>query len=384
VERISIFIPSLERGGVERNIVYLAKGLSAQGYGVDLLVAFVADPFLKEIPSSVRIIHLNPPNILPGFFGFIPYRVRLATSVLPKFLFYLRRERPKVLISFQSSVLAVWARELAGLDIRLIVRESNTPSEATSQDKHWFGRIVPYLKRWSYPRADAVVAVSEGVADDLVYSIGIPRKCINVIYNPVYDDTILEKAKEPLNHPWFKEGEPPVILGVGRLTRQKDFGTLLRAFALVRKEFPARLVILGEGEERAKLETLARQLRISKDVDMPGFVGNPYKYLSRAGIFVLSSRYEGLPNSLIEAMALKIPVVSTDCPSGPKEILLDGAAGPLVPVEDPKALGKEILILLGNKELVARYIREGQKYIGRFRPEAVMKQYLKLLDVDSG
>jgi glycosyltransferase involved in cell wall biosynthesis len=199
------------------------------------------------------------------------------------------------------------------------------------------------LEHYFYPWADAIVAVSKGVADDLARVARLPRDRIKVIYNPVVTEALFRKAEEPLEHPWFLSGCPPVILGVGRLTAAKDFPTLIRAFARVRESQLARLLILGEGEKRDSLEKLVRELRLERDVSMPGFMDNPYAYMRKSSIFVLSSCWEGLPNVLIEAMACGCQVISTNCPSGPEEILRGGHYGKLVPVGDAEALAKAIL-----------------------------------------
>ncbi|MGB2886052.1 MAG: glycosyltransferase, partial [Dehalococcoidia bacterium] len=203
--------------------------------------------------------------------------------------------------------------------------------------------------------------------------LGLPRKKIEVIYNPVITPELLEKAREPVDHPWFQPGEPPVVLGVGRLTEQKDFPTLLRAFALVRKERAARLVILGEGEDRPELKALVDELGIAEDVDMPGFVDNPYGYMAGAAVFALSSRWEGLPTVLIEAMALGKPVVATDCPSGAREILNDGRYGTLVPVGDAKRLATGISGMLEHP------VEPLPSWVDRFRPDCTIQAYLKAI-----
>lgn len=380
MKKVAIFIPSLEHGGVERNVVYLAKGLIENGFEVDILTANTSEAFFEQLPTKAHIVRLSTRLIPPRLGGVFSERLRLAFSILPSLRSYFRNQQPKAIISFQSSVLAVWAKKLSRSNALLIVRESNTASLAAAKDKHWFSKFIPYLKRYSYPQANAIVAVSKGAAEDLVENIGIDRNRISVIYNPTFDDTIVEKAAETLEHEWFKDTRLPVILGVGRLTQQKDFATLLKAFALVLKEVPARLLILGEGHNRYELEALAIQLRIQESVQLYGFEVNPYKYMVRANVFVLSSIYEGLPNTLIEAQALGVPVVSTDCPSGPREILLNGTAGPLVPVGDFQALAREILRLLKNKDQAMHFVKEGQKQIGRFRSDRAMKQYLKLLN----
>ena len=377
--RVAFFIPSLERGGVERTLVNLLKTFTTHAYNVDLLLVHAREEFLKQVPKAVHLVRLSSAFRVPGLNGLIPPRVRTAFIALPRLADYLRRAKPDVLISFQSSVVAVWAYRIVRSSTRLIVRESNTPSKAIAADRRVLARLVPLLKRWTYPAAAAIVANSQGAAEDLARVINVPRQQIHVIYNPTYDDSLLEEAEEPVEHPWFQAGEPPVVLGVGRLTYQKDFETLLRAFARVRKERVCRLVILGEGEERATLEALAEKLGVRRDVDLPGFVENPYKYMARASVFVLSSRYEGLPNVLIEALACGVPVVATDCPSGPTEILLDGSVGALVSVGDDKAMASEILHLLQNCEGARGFVLEGRKHLARFQPESCYHAYMNLI-----
>jgi glycosyltransferase involved in cell wall biosynthesis len=205
------------------------------------------------------------------------------------------------------------------------------------------------MKRF-YPWADGIIVVSNGVRDDMARVTKIPSERITVIYNPsVVRDEVWEKAQAPLDHPWLKPGQPPVIIAVGRLQIQKDYPTLFSAFAQVRKRLPARLLILGEGRERGSLEELVRKLGLENDVSMPGFVMNPYAYMARASLFVLSSRWEGLPTVLIEALCCGTSVVSTDCPSGPREILKGGEYGRLVPVGDVDALAQAIEAALGSK-----------------------------------
>ena len=203
---------------------------------------------------------------------------------------------------------------------------------------------------------------------------GLSRQQVCVICNPVVTPEIFSKAQEPVDHPWFAPGQPPVVLGAGRLTIQKDFPTLIRAFALVRAQRRARLMILGEGEERPKLEALVRELGLEEDMALPGFAGNLYAYMARAAVFVLSSRWEGFGNVLVEAMALGTPVVSTDCPSGPAEILERGKWGKLVPVGDIVALSAGVVAELDNPSLsdVARRAQD-------FSLDRIVGQYLELL-----
>jgi len=334
MERIALFLPSLRGGGAERVMVNLAWGFVERGLQVDLVLAKAEGPYLSQVPSKVRVVDLGARRMLHS---------------LPGLIRYLRGEQPQAMLSAlnHANIVAIWAKILSKVKTRLVVSEHNNLSQSTKNAPFMRAKLMPFLIRFFYPYADAVVAVSRGVAEDLIASTGLPPEKVKVIYNPVITPELFTKADEPLDHPWFGPGEPPVILGVGRLTKQKDFPTLIRAFAMVRKERPARLMILGEGEERPNLEALVRELGLEEDVALPGFVDNPYKYMKRAAMFVLSSRWEGLPTVLIEALALGTPVVSTDCPSGPREVL-EGHEELLVPVGDTNALACTILRLLEN------------------------------------
>jgi glycosyltransferase involved in cell wall biosynthesis len=349
-------------GGAERSMLKLAGGIAARGYTVDLvLVARAEGPFLAEVPASVRLVDLKAS--------------RLMTS-LPALVRYLRREQPAALLSvLRANIMALLARRLAGVPTRVVVSERNTLSQ---QARHYASdlrmRLTPQLVRRFYPWADGIVAVSKGVADDLVQVARIPRERISVIYNPIVTPDLRAKAQAPLEHPWFGSGEPPVILAVGRLTAQKDYPTLIQAFAQVRKTRAARLLILGEGEERPVLEALVRQLGLEQDVRMPGFILNPYPFMVQAALFVLSSRWEGLPGVLIEALYCGAPLIATDCPSGPREILAEGKYGLLVPVGDPIALSRAIeATLAGNRTHPPR-----ESWLP-FELETVVSQYINVL-----
>jgi glycosyltransferase involved in cell wall biosynthesis len=289
---------------------------------------------------------------------------------------YLRKVQPLALLSAldHANVVALWAQKLARVPTRVVATVHNTPSQATAQARTLSARLMRYWVKPFYPWAHAVVAVSKGVANDLVQWVGVPADKVRVIYNPIITPELFHKAEEPLDHPWFQPGQPPVIAGAGRLTTQKDFPTLLRAFALVRAQRPARLMILGEGELRADLERLAEQLGIAEDFALPGFVQNPYPYLKRAAVFVLSSRWEGLPTVLVEALALGTPVVSTDCPSGPREILADGKWGRLVPVGDAGKLAEAILETLRQPKTTV-----DKQSLLRFTVDYAVEEYAKVL-----
>jgi glycosyltransferase involved in cell wall biosynthesis len=280
-----------------------------------------------------------------------------------------------------ANLVALWARRLARVPTRVAVSERNTLSQKMKEhakNRRWSRRFLLPVVHRTYPWADAIIAVSTGVADDLSLTAGIPREWISTIYNPVVTPELLSKAQAPLDHPWFTPGSPPVILGVGRLHEQKDFPTLLRTFARVRAERETHLMILGEAkhaEHRAELIALAAQLGIADDVAFPGFVDNPFAYMARASVFVLSSAWEGLPGVLIQALACGCPVVSTDCPSGPAEILQNGQYGPLIPVGDDAALARAILTTLDRPPDPQRL----RARAAEFSVSHAVDQYIELL-----
>ncbi len=323
--RLAIFLPSLAGGGAERVSLNLAREVANRGVDVDLVVSQAVGPYISEIPDGVRLVDLEAS--------------RVATS-LPGLVRYLRCNRPDAMLTVMShaNVVGVTAASIARTSTRVVTSEHDTLSQVTERTTRRRARGMPYLVAKTYPRADAIIAVSSGVADDLSTVTGLPRDDIDVIYNPVVTPEVEEAAKQAVDHPWFEPGQPPVVLGIGRLAPKKDFPTLMRAFARVREHSPARLVILGDGPDREDLDRLARELGIEQDVSMPGFVDNPFSYLRAASVFVLSSRWEGLPTVLIEALYCGTPVVATDCPSGPREILSDGRYGVLVPVDDVEAI----------------------------------------------
>ena len=335
-ERLAIFVPSMRGGGAERAMLKLARGIADRGYIVDLVLAQAEGPYLAEVPQAVQVVDLKASRVL---------------NSLPALVRYLRRERPLAMLSAMShaNIIALWARRLPGIVTRVVVSERDTLSRSVQNEPSRRGRLMPKLIRRFYPWADGIVAVSNGVAADLAQVTSIPRQRIQVIYNPVVTPDFQQKARATLNHPWFKPGEPPVLLAVGRLTMQKDFLMLIQAFAQVRKLRPARLLILGEGEERPKLEAQVKQLGLEGDVKLPGFVANPYPYMARASLFVLSSKWEGLPGVLIEALYCGALLISTDCPSGPREILAGGQYGQLVPVGYVAAMAQAIETTLAGK-----------------------------------
>jgi glycosyltransferase involved in cell wall biosynthesis len=274
---------------------------------------------------------------------------------------------------------ALLARLLSGVPTRIVLRLGTTLSEALQHRS----ALARWLRYWPirrlYPRLDGIVAVSQGVADDIAAIARLPAERVRVIRNPVITPELGTLAAASVDHPWLAPGAPPVVLGIGRLTRQKDFPTLIRAFAQVRRQRPLRLILLGEGRDREALEALARREGVEADIAMPGFQANPYAWLIRARLFVLSSRWEGSPNALTEAMALGVPVVATDCPSGPRELLQGGRHGPLVPVGDVDALARAMQQALDHP-LPPETLRAA---VQEYRAEASARRYLEALGLSS-
>ncbi len=317
-------------------MVNLANEFLRRGIATDLVLAQKEGEYFSEVKEGVNIVDLRSSRVLFSLFPLI---------------FYLRKNSPDTLIASMehTTIIAVLAKFLSFSRTKIIARVANTLScslQGTKRHKRYIRKYGAYI---FYRLVDELVANSEGSADDLSRTLNIDRGGIKVIHNPTVTDGIFERAKESIGHPWLKDKEEPVIISAGRLHDQKDFSTLIKAFVSRRRKEPLKLIIFGEGEKRVELQALAEELGVMKSVSLPGFMDDIHAYLSRADLFVLSSRWEGLPNVLIEAMALGVPVISTDCPSGPREILEGGKYGELVPVGDHKAMADAIAKVLRDK-----------------------------------
>ncbi len=339
--RIGIFLPGLYDGGAQRAMLNLASGFISHGYAVDLVLAEAEGPFMSQVPASVRLVELNKKH----------RSSRRALYSLPALIKYIRTEKPAGIVSSlnYTNIIAVWAKLLAGVPFRLVLSEQNTFSVEITQFPYYARWIFQKFMKFTYPRADVITTVSAGVADDLAKTLKIPRDRVTVIFNPIITPELQQKKEQPIENPWFVDNHTPVILAMGRLTKQKGFDILIRAFGEVKKQRSARLMILGEGEDRQAMTTLIKETGLEEDVSLPGYVSNPYPYMKNAAMFVLSSRWEGLPTVLAEALSCGIPLVATDCPSGPREILRGGMYGQLVPVGDAKALADAIIAGLDGK-----------------------------------
>lgn len=348
VTRIALFLPSLEGGGAERVFVHLANGLLRYGVAVDMVLAFACGPYLTQLDPAVHLVDLGKRRVLPA---------------LPGLIRYLRLRRPAVALSAMPhcNLALILATRLVRPHIPCIVTEHMTFAPAFFQFACWKDRLLlPWL--WLYAYADLTVTVSHGAARNLARRSGLAEATIRVIYNPVVPDNLPELMHATVSHPWLTDNAGPVIMGMGRLIPEKDFATLIRALPLVRRERPGRLLIFGEGPERQRLCDLIARLDLQNFAQLPGFVANPFACMSKAAVVAVASRFESFCNVLAEAIACGTPVVSTDCESGPAEILAHGRYGPLVPPENPQALAEAIVNVLDHPVPAATLQARGQEF----------------------
>ncbi|MGH8518332.1 MAG: glycosyltransferase [Panacagrimonas sp.] len=361
VPRVAFFLATSGHSGVDRLMRNLIPAVARRGYAVDQLKVRGHGPGLGEAPG-VRVVDLGSSHVW---------------SSLPALIRYLRRERPHVMLSDKDKVnrCGVVARALAGTSrsTRLVLRSGTTISVDLSHRGPVDRWIQRNSMRWLYRRAHAVVVPSDAAAMDLVTYTGLPSSLVRTLPSPVLSTELLERRPPPPDHPWFASGQPPVILGTGELSPRKDFATLVRAFARLRAQGRScRLVILGRGGQGEALKTLAGELGVAHELDLPGFREDVPNFMAHAAAFVLCSRWEGLGIVLVEAMACGTPVVSTDCPSGPRELLRDGALGDLVGVGDDAALATSLGRLLDLPKEPERY----REAVRRYEIESATTGYL--------
>ena len=371
-KKLAVVMPNMAAGGSERVVLNLLKEILKKDLKIeiDLVLGAVEGSWINKIPSEVRVIDLKTP-IGPTF-----KKISRVTFPLCR---YLRKEKPDLVLSnyWYYNVFVVLAVALSRINTYLVIVEHGSFYVIKNIVKGTIPWLIPLLMRCLYPQANSIITVSKGLAQELEDDLKLEPGLIATIYNPIIEERLSQIAKESVTHPWFQDGEIPVILGVGRLCNVKDFSTLIRAFALVQKKLTARLVILGDGEDKPRLIDLVRELGLEDNVALLGFVENPYSYMARSSVFVLSSIVEGLGNVLIEAMALGTPVVSTNCPTSSAEILDNGKYGELVPVGDSKAMAEAILrVLSGDIKSV------DSCWLNQFTLESATQKYLNILGVN--
>jgi glycosyltransferase involved in cell wall biosynthesis len=357
-------LPNLAGGGIERVTLLMAPGFIQAGYDVTLLLHTADGALIGSVPPGVKIVVLN---------------VRRTILALVPLARFLRGQRPDILFSSfgHNNIVALWAALVSRTRIPVIISQHNALSAETVEGKGLeFSTLLPRLYHYFLRYAGGIVAVSRGVADDVARVARVPREWVSVINNPVVSQTFERDQNAACGHPWFAEGSPPVVIGVGRFVELKDFPTLIAAFAKVVKKKTARLVLLGDGVLRDSLKASAEELGLKDCVDFPGFQANPLPFMRRAALLAMTSSHEGFGNVLVEALACGTPVVSTNCDYGPSEILDNGKYGKLVPVGDSDALAEAMLSTLDNPPDAGTLRARGYE----FTVEKAVSQYLALFD----
>ena len=358
---VALFLPSLEGGGAERVFVDLANEFADLGLQVDLVLAGAHGPYLDEVSRAVRVVDLHASRVLWS---------------LPKLVRYLRSERPDVLLSGleHSNIVALLSRLAAGVGTRCVISVRSVPTAVHREARSIRSWAVLQLARTVYRFADAIIANSEAVVADLSQNLNVPKGRMHLVYNPLNIPQLQRLSEQTVDHPWCERGTAPIVLAVGSLTPLKDFPSLVRAFSSVRSKRDCRLVILGEGPDRATLELLIRQLQLEEYVYLPGFVRNPFSWMRHAGVLVSSSLTEGCPNALMQALACGTPVIGTDCVGGSAEILEGGKWGQLVPVGDADAIAEAVLVVMDTATRI-----DVQKRASDFALCRIAQQYLQVL-----
>ncbi len=358
---ISIFIPTLTGGGVEKNMVHLSRGFVDRGYTVDMVLAKAVGPFLDELDPRVHLVDLKSSRVL---------------AAIPGLVRYLRRRRPDILLAGMghANIVALIARWVSRISCRVVVSVHTVLSVHKKYSDKKLTGAIPLLARFFYPAAAGIIAVSDDVAADLVKISGLAPDSITVIGNPVVTPELRAGYDQRPPHRFFGPGMPPVVLSVGRMDAQKAFDVLLEAHALLLKQTPHHLLILGDGRDRLRLETQAADLGVTDTVDMPGFVEQVPGYMAQSAVFALASRFEGFGNVLVEALAGGLPVVATQCSGGPSFILEGGRFGRLVPVEDPQALADALAQVLADPPDTEELVRRAED----FSLDSITEAYLAL------
>ena len=363
--RVAFILPSLKGGGAQRVVLTIANKLANSGLEVDVVLFEQAGEYVEHVSPRINVWDLRTKRAMRSF--------------LP-LLRYTRRRKPLIVISSLPHVnlLMILVKLLGSKATKVIAVEHNTLSQTIQHSRGYSIYVLIALMKLFYRYATKLIAVSHGVKNDLQEVLKLKDKSVTVIYNPVITASLSSQSKKPVRHPFFEDRSSPVIVAAGRLTQAKGFNLLLDAISLVTRDTPCRLIILGEGPDREALEEQLQRLGLESSVSLPGFVANPYSFFSNSDLFVLSSYWEGLPTVLIEALACGTPVVSTDCPSGPKEILENGRLGQLVPVGDVKALASEIrkAFTLGHSTPSLDSIHT------RFSEESCVREYRELIDAE--
>lgn len=365
-------------------MIDLANGFAERGYAVDLVVLKPVGQYAEQVDARVRVVSLDARRIILS---------------LPKFVSYLRREPPEVLLALDeyTHLLALFARKISRAQTRIFLRVGNMFSELFTHYQGWKNKTLPFFVQKFYKYADGIIANSHGVADDIIKVTGIDKNKVSVIYNPKNLEFIRTRSQEEVGHIWLARKTVPVIIAVGRLRVQKNFPLLIRAFVRVVRNIPSRLIIIGGGREEERLRALLRELDCEDIVSLPGYQDNPYAYMSKADLFVSASLWEGMPNTILEALVCGLPVIASDCDSGPREILAPDTDyrfrlksgieyakyGVLFAVNDENALVEAMTKLLRDTALRREYASRTSERIKEFDSQKILDDYARALGITS-
>jgi glycosyltransferase involved in cell wall biosynthesis len=375
--RIAILIPSLEKGGIERSISRISNGLLDLGWEVDLLIDKSSLEAESYFDQRINFIKLKA--------GHFDQNKNLFFSLLKNILLfikiktYLKRSNTKIILAAKNIPLGILLKLTKGNRLKIIIREAVNPTTTLQLQRNLISRtILKLIKKLSYPYANRIIAISNGVKDSLVKDIGIDPTKIHVVYNPSADPNIIKFSKEIVPQEFLKS-DIPTLISIGRLVPQKDYMTLLKAFNISSKKLKSRLVIIGEGQERSSIEKYVKDKNMDNEIILLGYQSNPWKYLTNSDLFILSSKWEGFGNVIVEAMLLGIPVISSDCPSGPSEILEKGKLGDLFSVGDHNRLATLIEEKLNNIDQSRDKADLAKKASSLYSIEIISKQYDDIL-----
>ena len=372
--KLFILIPSLEKGGIERSMSRLSKGLLDRGWDVSVISEKPSKESISYFDERVKLLSLGS--------SFINQNSNIIFSIFKNILYYfkvkkyIKKYSPDVLLAVKNIPVSIFLKIVLKNKFKLIIREAVNPKYSSITQRTLLSRIfVNNLKKLLYPKADNIIAISEGVKQSLVKNFNLDSSKIQTIYNPSADEKILSLAKEDIDRDLISNR--PLIVSIGRLTKQKDHITLLKAFNKIHSNIDCNLYIIGEGSERRNLEKFIKNNNIDDKVKLLGYQNNPWKFLSKSNLFVLPSIWEGFGNVIVESMLIGIPVISSDCPSGPREILNNGKSGKLFQVGDYNHLANiiEEIISSDNSELI-NYAKLRSK---DFTIEKITQEYQKVL-----
>ena len=379
-KKVSLFFVSFSPGGGERAMLELSHALVGDGFDVDMIVINLKGFYIDQVDKRVNIINLNSKRIIFS---------------LPKLISYLRTVKPGVILALEeyTHIIALLGVKLSRVNTRVILRIGNIYSILFKKYKNRRDKVLSFIARIIYRKCDKVIAVSKGVAHDVEKTFSMPQEKIVVINSPKHINEIIVKSKASVEHSWLNDDTKKVIIASGRLREQKDFFTLVKAFNLIKNNNNLRLIIIGDGGDKKELKQLIYKLELSKQVDLVGFIKNPYSYLAKADVFALSSLWEGLPNALLEAAVCGLPIVATDCTAGPREVLApssdfryqmtkgveEAEFGILVSVGDVPGLARALESLIKDDQMRNKYAQKSLERSKDFEAKKILEKYKKVL-----